>query len=113
MEIILEGKIQRQLCQTYRVNAHMSNMSFGLLWNMSVKTYRVNRGFILHVLSVKKTKVDRPMTLYRYHYRMWVFTLKQVIWLDINGHMTPKTRRLHINKLSLSNDKLTLPGYRC
>ena len=42
-EIILEGKIQRQLCQTYRVNARMSNMSFGLLWNMSVKTYRVNR----------------------------------------------------------------------
>ena len=26
-----KGKIQRQLCQTYRVYARMSNMSFGLL----------------------------------------------------------------------------------
>ena len=36
------------------------------------------------------------------NHRVWVFTLKEVIWLDVTGHMTPKTRRLHINKRSFS-----------
>ena len=48
---IFEGKIQRQLCQTYRVNARMSNMSFGLLWDMSVKTYRVNNRELFHSIA--------------------------------------------------------------
>ena len=48
-----------------------------------------------------------------YNYRVWVFILKEVIWLDVTGHMTPKTRRLHINKRSFFNVELTLPGNRC
>ena len=27
------------------------------------------------------------------NYRVWMFTLKKVIWLDVMGHMTLKTRR--------------------
>ena len=43
---------------------------------------------------------------------MWVFTLKEVIWLDVTGHMTHKARRLHINKRSFFNAKLMLPDDR-
>ena len=39
-----------------------------------------------------------------------MFTFNEVIWLDVTGHMTPKTRRLHINKPSFFNVKLALPG---
>ena len=28
-----------------------------------------------------------------YNYRVWVFTLKEVIWLDVTGHMTPPPKR--------------------
>ena len=56
-----------------------------------------------------------PLKVIQYfnNYRVCVFTFKEVIWLDFMGHMTPKTRRLHINKRSFFNVKLTLPGNRC
>ena len=45
-------------------------------------------------------------------YRMSVIALKCHL-IKRHGVMTPKTLRLHINKLSFVNVKLKLPGNSC
>ena len=38
------------------------------------------------------------------NYRVWVFTLKEAIWLDVTGSWPLKTRRLHMYKLQRQAD---------
>ena len=44
-----------------------------------------------------------------YNYQAWGLTLKEAVWLDV----LLKTWRLHVNKRSFFNVKVTLPGNHC
>ena len=42
--------------------------------------------------------MDIEISKWYYNYRVWVFTLKGAIWLDITVSWPLKTRRLHMYK---------------